>query len=141
MATTIIGIDRAAQDKHTKLALGHFDGHQCNILKVVHGNSVDTVAATISEWIIENQPNLIAMDAPLGWPAAISGCLHSYKAGEHVAIESDMLFSRIIGKIAREKTGNMPLEIGADNVKYGHRLTFGTIIKYVRHVMYYVRCT
>ena len=83
---------------------------------MVHGNSVDSVAGTISEWITENQPNLIAMDAPLGWPALLGGCLHSHKAGEHVAIESDMLFSRITDKIVREKTGKKPLEIGADKI-------------------------
>jgi hypothetical protein len=114
--TTIIGVDCAAQDCNTGLALGHFDGHQCKVSKVVHGNSVDTVAGTISEWIPENQPTLIAMDAPLGWPAPLGECLHSHKAGEHVAIESDMLFSRITDKIVWKKTRKKPLEIGADKI-------------------------
>ncbi|MFN2302369.1 MAG: DUF429 domain-containing protein, partial [Anaerolineales bacterium] len=61
-------------------------------------------------------PTLIAMDAPLGWPASLGECLHSHKAGEHVAIESDMLFSRITDKIVWKKTRKKPLEIGADKI-------------------------
>lgn len=116
MTTTIIGVDCAAQDKNTGLALGHFDGHLCKVLEVVHGKSVDSVSGKISKWISENQPTLIAMDAPLGWPAPLGDSLHSHKAGEHVAIEPDMLFSRATDRVIREKTGKKPLEIGADKI-------------------------
>jgi len=116
MTTTIIGVDCAAQDKNTGLALGHFDRHGCNVSKVVHGNSVNSVAGTISEWITENQPTLISMDAPLGWPAPLGECLHSHNAGEYVVLESDILFSRITDKIVRRKTRKKPLEVGADKI-------------------------
>lgn len=111
---TIIGIDCAAQDKDIGLALGHFDGHGCRVSEVACGRIVDSVAGTIADWIPANQRTLLALDAPLGWPAPLGECLYAHKAGEHVAPESDMLFSRLTDKIVRKKTGKKPLEVGAN---------------------------
>ena len=114
--TTIIGIDCAAQDKNVGLAFGRFDGHECHVSEVTHGKVVDSVAGTVASWISADKPTLIALDAPLGWPAPLGENLHAHKAGEYITAESDMLFSRVTDKIVREKTRKKPLEVGADRI-------------------------
>jgi len=116
ISTNIIGVDCAAQGRDIGLALGHFDGHECNVSEVAHGKFLESVADTIAGWISADERTILALDAPLGWPVHLGECLFNHRAGEHVAIDSDTLFSRITDKIVREKTGKKPLEVGADRI-------------------------
>lgn len=83
---------------------------------MTHGKVVDSVAGTIASWIASDKPTLVALDAPMSWPASLGKSLYTHKAGEHIATESDMLFSRVTDKIVRENTRKKPLEIGADRI-------------------------
>lgn len=114
--TTIIGVDCAAQDKDIGLSLGRYNGIECRVIDVAQGKKAGSVAGTIESWIPADEPALLALDAPLGWPLALGECLHVHRAGDHVAPESDMLFSRLTDKIVKERTGKKPLEIGADRI-------------------------
>ncbi len=77
---TIIGTDCAAQDKDIGLALGRYDGHQCHVAEVAHDRQVGPVVGTIANWIPANEPTLLALDAPFGWPVSLGQCLYTHFA-------------------------------------------------------------
>ena len=115
-STTIIGIDCAAQDRNVGLALGHFDANECHVSNVTLGSIENSVLETITGWITDNQPTLIAFDAPLGWPTDLGKSLHLHKAGAHISAEPEMLFNRLTDKIVRNQIGKKPLDVGADRI-------------------------
>jgi predicted nuclease with RNAse H fold len=57
---------------------------------------------------------LIALDAPLGWPAALSEQLPEHIAGKAFSKGSDSLFRRRTDQVVREKLGKAPLEVAAN---------------------------
>lgn len=116
ISTTIIGIDCAAQDKNVGLALGHFDANGCHVSNVTLGSIESSVLETITGWITDNQPTLIAFDAPLGWPTDLGKSLHLHKAGAHISAEPEMLFNRLTDKNVRNQIGKKPLDVGADRI-------------------------
>lgn len=111
---TIIGIDCATQDKNIGLALGRFDGHGCHISSATVGSKKNSVLETITGWITDDHPTLIALDAPLGWPTDLGKSLQLHESGAYISTEPDKLFNRLTDKIVREHTGRKPLEVGAN---------------------------
>jgi predicted nuclease with RNAse H fold len=57
---------------------------------------------------------LIAIDAPLGWPAAMSVTLVDHQAGGRIGIEPDRLFHRATDDFVSSRLGKRPLEVGAN---------------------------
>lgn len=57
---------------------------------------------------------LLALDAPLGWPAALGVTLASHRAGEPPEHAPDRLFHRRTDDWVRTRLGKRPLEVGAD---------------------------
>lgn len=59
---------------------------------------------------------LVAIDAPLGWPAALPLALANHSAGEAVRAEKSELFSRETDRFVRRAVGKKPLEVAADKI-------------------------
>jgi predicted RNase H-like nuclease len=116
LSTSLIGIDCATQSKKIGLSLGHLDHNQVYVQKVMTGDQVDSIATTIAGWIRPQSPTLIAMDAPLGWPAALAHQLATHKAGEPIYTKRNETFRRLTDRVVREKTGKRPLDVGADRI-------------------------
>jgi hypothetical protein len=59
---------------------------------------------------------LIAIDAPLGWPAPLVDCLGPHRAGGPLPTAPNDLFRRQTDKWVKRVIGKQPLDIGADKI-------------------------
>jgi predicted RNase H-like nuclease len=114
-AITIIGIDAATQPRKIGLARGRLDGDDLVVTGVVLGSEVESVVETIASWI-GSGPTLLAIDAPLGWPAPLGQGLHVHRAGQVLDGDGHDLFRRVTDRFVHTSIGNMPLDVGADRI-------------------------
>ena len=76
----LIGIDCAVDRRMTGMAIGEAAGDRLVIQQGMTGARVD-VAEQITTWLPADQPALLCMDAPLGWPSALGRELNLHSAG------------------------------------------------------------
>jgi predicted RNase H-like nuclease len=113
---TIIGIDCATQPQKTGLALGTWDGTAVTIHTLTLGQKSQSLAQTIANWLPPDQPILLAIDAPLGWPADLGSQLATHQAGNPLSVPPNSLFRRETDRHIWLRTGKLPLEVGADRI-------------------------
>ena len=106
----ILGIDCAAQPKNVGVAYAH-------------GRKVLGVAAAqkdplaqIMEWVDWSQPVLVAMDAPLGWPAPMAAELAQHRPGDAIQTRPNDFFRRHTDRRIHEVLQKVPLDVGADRI-------------------------
>jgi predicted RNase H-like nuclease len=116
MSVTIIGIDYATDPNKVGLALGSWHNHKADILAIAKGSRVKPITETIASWIRPDQPTLISLDAPLGWPVRLGYTLASHMAGELITTAPNKLFRRATDCTVRKKLGRQPLDVGADRI-------------------------
>lgn len=116
MTVTIVGVDCATQENRIGLALGCFDGIEAYVEQVTVGSMVSSVSETIAGWVTGGSSTLIALDAPLGWPAALGQALGLHEAGEPIQIERNEMFRRMTDRVIKDKIGKQPLDVGADRI-------------------------
>lgn len=112
----IIGVDCATQKKKTGLSLATYEEGQCCLQEARTGEGEKSVAEIISDWLLEGETFLLALDAPLGWPVHLGEELHSHQAGESIYVEPNKLFRRMTDKYVKGKIGKVPLDVGADRI-------------------------
>jgi hypothetical protein len=61
-------------------------------------------------------PVLLAIDAPLGWPAPLAQALHAHAAGDSLAPDAHSLFRRSTDVFVKQHVGQQPLDVGADRI-------------------------
>lgn len=113
---TIIGIDCATQPQKTGLAVGLWDGTAVSLHTVTLGSKTTTLAHTLANWLPADQPTLLAIDAPLGWPADLGEQLITHHAGAPLAVPPNTLFRRETDRHIWQRTGKLPLDVGADRI-------------------------
>jgi len=116
----IVGIDCAAQPENTGLALTLWR-RQASKLSVIETRcaAVAKPAATIiSGWIKPFGCVLLALDAPLGWPAPLMLSLANHRAGECLAHAPKAMFRRTTDVDIRARLKTLPLAIGADRIAW-----------------------
>jgi len=114
MTTSVIGIDCATQPKKIGLTLGRFMSSQVSVLETsVPANSTELIA-TLTTWVQQNDRTLLALDAPLGWPATMGITLGQHQAGEAIKAKPDRLFHRTTDAFIQQKLSKKPLEVGAN---------------------------
>ena len=111
MGTTIIGIDCAAQDKNIGIALARFEGGEARIDCVKSGGEVRT---TLKQWMKDNSPALLALDAPLGWPGPMAEALGTHAAGQKLGAGAHAMFWRSTDHIVWDLLKRPPLAVGAN---------------------------
>ncbi len=116
MAMTIVGVDCATQPQNVGLARGSFENGVARVDEVVIGTNDNHIVDTVSGWVSSTQGALLAMDAPLGWPAGLGEALSSHKAGDHIPGEANRLFRRETDRFIRCKFNKQPLDVGADRI-------------------------
>ena len=114
---TVIGVDCATDSSRVGLALGKWrSGRRLVIEDVRRGAEPDPVTI-ICEWLQANPgPALIAIDAPLGWPAPLANGLKDHRAGSKLAGEPNYLFRRYTDREIQRRIGITPLDVGADRI-------------------------
>ena len=65
----VVGLDCATDDERIGLALGEQDAGVMRVTHVAVCSRERTAATTIAKWLSGSQRGLLAVDAPLGWPA------------------------------------------------------------------------
>lgn len=117
MVTRIIGIDCATEPKKIGLAMGVYKNKRPIIQDVVIGSKAEpSIEEVVCNWIFEagDIPTLLAIDAPLGWPAGLITALNLHQAGDYLDVNPDFMFSRMTDRVVKEKSGKRPLEVGAN---------------------------
>ena len=113
---TLIGIDCATQPKKTGLALGVWDGTAVSVQKAIVGQNKQSIAETIHSWLPTSAPVLLAIDAPLGWPAPLGQALVHHQAGALLPPPANHLFRRETDRFVQQTFGKTPLDVGADRI-------------------------
>lgn len=121
----LIGLDAASSLSKFGYAIGRYDAGCLRIESAgliesrAEANAID---AHIAPALREADKALIAIDAPLGWPATLAAELKIHRAGEAFSTEKDALFQRQTDLFTHKRLGKKPLEVGADRIaRAAHR--------------------
>lgn len=116
MRTYIIGVDSATDPKKVGLAFGVYEDGNAHLVGGSGGISKSHILDTVENWLAGNPTGLIAIDAPLGWPADLGEALHNHEAGDPILVEPNLLFRRATDKFIKNAVGKQPLDVGADRI-------------------------
>jgi len=112
----IVGVDCATKATKTGLSLAEHDDGVLTVSECRLGTKEPSVAQQILPWIKKADLALLALDSPLGWPAAMGAVLAQHSAGDPVGIDPNELFRRHTDEVVKEAIGKNPLEVGADRI-------------------------
>jgi len=112
----IVGIDCATVAERVGLALAVPDGDGWRLQHATMGSAASPPATVVGAWLRERPHALLALDAPLGWPAALGHALGTHRAGAPIAAAADALFRRATDQSVHARYGKLPLEVGADRI-------------------------
>lgn len=113
----IIGIDCATDPQRVGIALARHEAGRCAVAAVELGTSHDVLVERIGGWLLSDRSaGLLALDAPLGWPAPLGPALATHAAGQPVDEPPDRLFRTETDRFVRSRIGKRPLEVGADRI-------------------------
>src|SRR5437899_710638 len=123
MRVTLIGIDCATVDAKVGLALGWYDGDRARVETALLCSRKKSAVATVAGWLRSaGTPALLAIDAPLGWPAPLAIALAKHRAGETIDVEPHAMFRRATDRAISDEVGKTPLDVGADRIaRTAHR--------------------
>jgi predicted nuclease with RNAse H fold len=110
----IVGVDCAAQWTHTGVSVATYENDCVTIGEAWKGRK--DLPERLCNILIAADTALLALDAPLGWPAALGSHLLHHSAGCELSELPDQLFSRETDRFVQEQTGKKPLEVGADKI-------------------------
>jgi len=113
---TVIGVDCATVAKAVGLARARRMHGRWRLLEATVGSAERLPAAVLTDWLREEPEALLALDAPLGWPAALGHVLANHAAGEPIAVPIERMFQRVTDHDVRSRTSKRPLEVGADRI-------------------------
>jgi len=112
--TRIIGIDCATNAKNVGLALCTFTDGRPRIEEVTIGKTWSTIEAQVASWATSR--TLLALDAPLGWPAPLGESLHAHRAGAGFDQMPNAMFRRSTDDAVAQRLGKRPLDVGSDRI-------------------------
>jgi hypothetical protein len=115
----IIGIDCATRTEKNGLAAGWLDRGELRVESAVAATADLPLAEQVLRLLPagpSEEPALLALDAPLGWPQAMGQLLGAHEAGRPLEVEADALFRRETDRMVRRLYGKTPLEVGADRI-------------------------
>jgi hypothetical protein len=116
----LVGIDCASRAHSVGLAVGTFDRGQVAVDSLAvgrgDGSMREAFARTVRLLVDEVPLAIVALDAPLGWPAPLARALEQHRAGDRVGDlgEADHYVSRNTDAIVHQHVGTWPLDVGAD---------------------------
>lgn len=91
----LIGIDCATDDSKVGVAAGTIESGGPLVHDVRLCTREKSAAITICDWIRwTDVPILLAIDAPLDWPAAMEPTLSTHSAGQEITVAPNTMFRR-----------------------------------------------
>jgi predicted nuclease with RNAse H fold len=113
----LIGIDCATDPAKVGLALGHWEAGRISLVAAGPGGTANRMQTTLVSWLAEAlEPVLVAVDAPLGWPAALGDGLAQHVAGLPLRGRAHDLFRRETDRFLQRTLRKTPLDVGADRI-------------------------
>ncbi|MDE0029244.1 MAG: DUF429 domain-containing protein [Deltaproteobacteria bacterium] len=111
----LVGIDCATKPRDVGIALAEM-GDPVEVLEIYAGDS--NPWGRVIEWVLNfaGQDVLVALDAPLGWPIALSEALHEHSAGNPVGNCPNDMFRRSTDRDIHNRLGKQPLDVGANRI-------------------------
>lgn len=117
MRINIIGIDCATNPTDVGIAFGRFSNEHTMVERVEQGSRRDEPADIVAAWLKgQDDPTLLALDAPLGWPNTLAEELQVHTAGRKFTSSANSLFRRSTDMFIKEKIGKQSLDVGADRI-------------------------
>lgn len=112
MSVRLIGVDCATDHAKVGLARGESDGHTLMVHDAAVCTAENTAAKRVATWLARSAggPVLVAIDAPLGWPAALGTTLSRHRAGDGIATDPNELFRRETDSVIKRTLGKQPLQ-------------------------------
>lgn len=120
----VVGLDAASDPRKFGYATGYFRNGSVEVsssgcLGTVEGRR-DKLCRVV-DWILGIDPKyriLLAIDAPLGWPSALSDALKHHVAGKNLTASKETTFRRLTERNLRQAEfgGHAPLEVAADRI-------------------------
>jgi hypothetical protein len=115
-APAVIGIDCATVPANVGLARARLEGGRWRVLDALVASPAWPPADVVAGWLHEDPSTLLALDAPLGWPAGLGAALAPHRAGDPIAAPIETLFNRVTDRALQARIGKRPLEVGADRI-------------------------
>jgi hypothetical protein len=117
MRATLIGVDCATEEGKVGLTLAEYDGGMVALRDVAVGSRSRRPADIVLAWLSRGDtPQLLALDAPLGWPAPLAPALTAHRAGVRIDSAADDLFQRTTDRFVHDRIGKRPFDVGADRI-------------------------
>ncbi len=116
MSQCIVGIDVATDPKKCFFSVATLIGSACSLINVVAGTASEELIGLISDIHQSRGTVLLAIDAPLGWPAPLGEALAHHRAGEAIKTEANDVFRRKTDIFIKKQIGKQPLDVGADRI-------------------------
>ena len=111
----IVGVDFATEDAKKGLVLATRKRGRLRLDRT--WNRRRPFLDVLTKWVAEaREATLIAVDAPLGWPAPLGKALKSHEAGKAIETPADCMFRRRTDAFVQHAIGKKPLEVGADRI-------------------------
>lgn len=114
----LIGVDVATQPKNVGLALCTLSNRELQLEHVTAHSTWPNIDRQLADWLepMAGPPTLLAIDAPLGWPATLAQTLHTHCAGAPIPPTANALFRRNTDNVVAKALGKRPLDVGADRI-------------------------
>lgn len=113
---TLIGVDCAAQPKNTGLAWAIPDGEALVVREARCASNEASAASIVAQWVEGSHRVLLALDAPLGWPAEMGRELARHQAGAPLTPAAHAMFRRLTDDEIYRRFRKRPLEVAADRI-------------------------
>lgn len=119
----LLGIDLAVDARNTAITRARWVPGSLVVESVSMAGSddvleslLDGLSADSAEPTDPEEPVLLCIDAPLGWPLELGSRLSTHRAGEGIGIAANDLFRRETDRDVRRRCGKTPLDVGADRI-------------------------
>lgn len=115
----LVGLDVAWQPEKFDYSVGSLAGGCVDVLAfglLSTKDAQDALTDVVAPALRGAPRALIAVDAPLGWPARLARSLVQHRPGEAICVEKAELFSGENDGTVAGRVGKKPLEVGADKI-------------------------
>lgn len=115
----LVGLDAASRPENFGYAVGVLERGRIDVRRfglLSTRQEHDALVNVVAPFLQHASRALVAVDAPLGWPAALGRALAGHQAGDPIIAAKENLFSRETDRAVEETIRKKPLEVGADKI-------------------------
>jgi hypothetical protein len=109
-----IGVDFSTDIQKVGLALARISDADIRLVDLSLGSAALRPENVVNDWLSNHDVRLIGIDAPLGWPTALSVALNDHVAGVGLDAIANAMFSRRTDHSIYARFKKRPLEVGAN---------------------------